>query len=183
MESVYIIKDTLSEFSSKSGLLPNMSKNTIFFGNVKAGVISDILQILPFKVGKLPMKYLGVPRITKKISTSECKQLVDKVKSRVEDWKNKYLSYAGRLQLIPSLLSTLSVYWAVVFLLPKASVYDIDKVLKGFLWCKGELEKGKAKIAWKEVCKPKSQGGLGLRLLREWNEALMIKKHLEHSCW
>ena len=52
---------------------------------------------------------------------------------------------------------------------------DIDKVLKGFLCCKGELKRGKAKVAWKEVCKLKSLGGLGLRLLGDWNVALLIK--------
>ena len=48
-------------------------------------------------------------------------------------------------------------------------------MLKGFLWCKGELKRGKAKVAWKDVCRPKSQGGIGLRLVSDWNLALMIK--------
>nr|GEY67491.1 RNA-directed DNA polymerase, eukaryota, reverse transcriptase zinc-binding domain protein [Tanacetum cinerariifolium] len=120
---------------------------------------------LPFVVGKLPVKYLGVPLITKKMSSKECKQLIDKVKSKVEDWKNKYLSYAGRLQLIAYVISSLNVYSEVVFMIPKTVVKEIDKVLKGFLWCKGEIKRGKAKVAWKTVCSPKSQGGLGLRLL------------------
>ncbi|GJY81765.1 RNA-directed DNA polymerase, eukaryota, reverse transcriptase zinc-binding domain protein [Tanacetum coccineum] len=175
VESVRTVKETLLEFSNISGLLPNMSKSTVFFGNVKAEVVSEILKILPFKIGKLPVKYLGVPLITKKIGNKECKQLVDKVRNKVEDWKNKYLSYAGRLQLIASVLSSLNVYWAAVFLIPKTVVKDIDKVLKGFLWCKGGLKRGKAKVAWKTVCSPKSQGGLGLRALSTWNEALLIK--------
>lgn len=28
---------------------------------------------------------------------------------------------------------------------------------------------------WKEVCRPKNQGGLGLKPLHLWNEALMVK--------
>ncbi|XP_071696401.1 uncharacterized protein [Rutidosis leptorrhynchoides] len=35
--------------------------------------------------------------------------------------------------------------------------------------------KGKAKVAWKNVCRPKDQGGLGLKSLREWNETLIVK--------
>ena len=104
------------EFSNISGLLPNMSKSTIFFDNVKADVITEILNILPFNVGKLPVKYLGVPLISKKIGAKECKKLIDKVKNKVEDWKNSYLSYAGRLQLIASVLSSLSAYWGCSFL-------------------------------------------------------------------
>ncbi|GJR45577.1 hypothetical protein Tco_1313680 [Tanacetum coccineum] len=45
----------------------------------------------------------------------------------------------------------------------------------GFLWCQGELTKGKAKVSWDIVCKPKNQGGLGLKNMGVWNEVLMIK--------
>ena len=138
-------------------------------------VAAEILNILPFNVGKLPVKYLGVPLLSKKIGAKECKKLVDKVKNKVEDWKNRYLSYAGRLQLIASVLSSLNTYWAAVFLIPKTVIKDIDRVLKGFLWCKGELRKGSAKVAWSSVCSPKNEGGLGLRMLGNWNEALLIK--------
>lgn len=37
------------------------------------------------------------------------------------------------------------------------------------------MRKGQAKVAWKTVCTPNSQGGLGLRKLNTWNEALMTK--------
>ncbi|GJR03271.1 hypothetical protein Tco_0526255 [Tanacetum coccineum] len=111
----------------------------------------NIIDKLPFNVGKLPVKYLGVPFVTKKLGAKECKQFVDKVRSKVEDWKNKYLSYAGRMQLITSMLISVHVYWAAVFLLPKSVVNDIDKVLKGFLWCKGELKKGRAKVSCKDT--------------------------------
>ncbi|GJS81053.1 hypothetical protein Tco_0747594 [Tanacetum coccineum] len=40
---------------------------------------------------------------------------------------------------------------------------------------KGDLKKGSAKIAWKEVCKPKSHGGLRIKLLGPWNETLLVK--------
>ena len=30
-------------------------------------------------------------------------------------------------------------------------------------------------VSWVDVCKPKSQGGLGLKSVHEWNNALMAK--------
>nr|GFB93327.1 RNA-directed DNA polymerase, eukaryota, reverse transcriptase zinc-binding domain protein [Tanacetum cinerariifolium] len=108
-------------------LVPNMDKSIVFVGSVKEEDKRKILDILPFVVGKLPMKYLGVPLITKKLGYIDNKQLIDKVKGRIEDWKNKYLSYAGRLQLTASVLASLNVYWVGVFLIPKAVVKDIDK--------------------------------------------------------
>ncbi|GKD91529.1 hypothetical protein Tco_1367036 [Tanacetum coccineum] len=53
------------------------------------------LNVMPFKVGRFPVKYLGVPLITKRLGREECKQLIDKVSNKVVDWKNKALSYAG----------------------------------------------------------------------------------------
>ncbi|GJS58909.1 RNA-directed DNA polymerase, eukaryota, reverse transcriptase zinc-binding domain protein [Tanacetum coccineum] len=87
------------------------------------------------------------------------------------------LIYAGRLQLIASVLSSIHVYWASVFMLPKIVINDIDKIMKGFLWNQCELKKGTAKVSWKMVCRPKSQGGLGLKDMSIWNETLM-SKHL-----
>nr|GEZ23675.1 RNA-directed DNA polymerase, eukaryota, reverse transcriptase zinc-binding domain protein [Tanacetum cinerariifolium] len=85
------------------------------------------------------------------------------------------LSYAGRVLLIASVLSSMQNYWASVFLLPKQFIYEINKTLKGFLWCQGELTKEKAKISWDKICKLKEQGGLELKDLGVWNELLMTK--------
>ena len=146
-QSVKVIKDTLEEFSSVSGLKVNLQKSTIFFGGLSKPEQDNILQILPFTIGKLPVRYLGVHLITKKLSIKDCKPLVEKVRSRVQDWRNKALSYAGRMKLIASILSSMQVYWASVFILPKTVVKDINKLLKGFLWCQEELAKGKAKVS------------------------------------
>ncbi|GKC77044.1 RNA-directed DNA polymerase, eukaryota, reverse transcriptase zinc-binding domain protein [Tanacetum coccineum] len=174
-QSVRIIKKSLDEFSEHTGLLPNMRKSTILFGGLSNAEQQNILNLMPFTMSRLPVRYLGVPLITKQISISNCKPLVDKVRSKVNDWKNKALSYAGRVQLIASILSSMQNYRASVFLLPKQVIYEINKMLKGFLWCQGELANGKAKVSWETVCKPKNQGGLGIKDLGVWNEHIRWK--------
>ncbi|GJU72078.1 RNA-directed DNA polymerase, eukaryota, reverse transcriptase zinc-binding domain protein [Tanacetum coccineum] len=37
--------------------------------------------------------------------------------------------------------------------------------MRGFLWCNGGLKRGKAKVAWDDICLSKCEGGLGLRSL------------------
>ncbi|GKE17820.1 hypothetical protein Tco_1425397 [Tanacetum coccineum] len=39
--------------------------------------------------------------------------------------------------------------------------------------CKLLVEKGRAKVAWEDICLPKKEGGLGLRSLEVFNLALM----------
>ncbi|GJX77957.1 trichome birefringence-like protein 3 [Tanacetum coccineum] len=46
-------------------------------------------------------------------------------------------------------------------------------LIRGFLWYNGEYKRGKAKVAWKDICLPTREGGLGLRSLEVFNLALM----------
>ncbi|GJX06069.1 RNA-directed DNA polymerase, eukaryota, reverse transcriptase zinc-binding domain protein [Tanacetum coccineum] len=134
VKSVKIIKGTIKEFNKYSGLYPNMVKSTIFFGSVYEQTRHDILNIVPFKVGNLPMKYLGVPLLEKCLGVADCKVLIDKLKAKVGDWKNKCLSYAWKVKSTAYVLYAMQIYWASMYLLLKSVIYDIDKILKGFLW-------------------------------------------------
>lgn len=75
-----------------------------------------------------------------------------------------------------------------VFILPKSIVNDIEKLIRGFLWCQGEMKLGKEKVAWDELCLPKQHGGLGIKSLTRWNIAL-VTTHAwsilvnKHSLW
>nr|GEZ57221.1 RNA-directed DNA polymerase, eukaryota, reverse transcriptase zinc-binding domain protein [Tanacetum cinerariifolium] len=80
-----------------------------------------------------------------------------------------------RLQLIVVVWEAIHVYWASVFLLPTFVIKDIKRLLKAFLWNQSDTTNGRAKVAWSTICKPKDQGGLGLRNLKIWNQALLAK--------
>lgn len=80
-------------------LVPNFSKSSTFFGNVKASVKAAIYRIMPFEAGTLPVRYLGVPLLSTRLYQKHCSSLVDKVKKRLLNWKNKVLSFAGRLSV------------------------------------------------------------------------------------
>ena len=89
VESVSTIKSALAEFSRISGLKPSFEKSLVFFGNVPDRVKSAILNILPFGEGTVPIKYLGVPLISTRLYKDHCSPLIDKVKMRLKNWKNK----------------------------------------------------------------------------------------------
>ncbi|GJT31879.1 putative reverse transcriptase domain, reverse transcriptase zinc-binding domain protein [Tanacetum coccineum] len=165
VNSAKVIIDSLDEFKRVSGLIPSISKSTAFFCNVLNQIKLAILNIMPFAEGKLPVKYLGVPLISSRLLNRDCKVLVEKARNRIGDWKNKSLSFAGRLQLCKSVISSMQVYWASVLVIPMGIVEDIQQLIRGFIWCNGDLKRGKAKVAWNVICLPKSEGGLGLRSL------------------
>ncbi|GJW50507.1 RNA-directed DNA polymerase, eukaryota, reverse transcriptase zinc-binding domain protein, partial [Tanacetum coccineum] len=175
MKSASVLRRALDESTLASGLYPSMEKSTVYFGNVSNDIRYEILMVMPFKERTFPVTYLGVPLVAKKLCIKDCEILIDNVKKRLDDWKNEFLTFASRLQLIASVLCSLQLYWATIFVLPINICDSIKRLFKKFLWAAGKDYVGKASVSWDEVCRPKSQGGLGLKLLHMWNEALMAK--------
>ncbi|XP_028083430.1 uncharacterized protein LOC114284679 [Camellia sinensis] len=173
--AVTLIMQGFEEFRDLSGLTPNPSKSNIFFSGCSSALKEDILQIANFTEGSLPVKYLGVPLITTKLKASDCHTLVERITMRIKSWTNKLLSYAGRAQLIQSILFSMLVYWSSLFILPKKIIGDIESILRSFLWFGVELKKHSAKIAWKYICRHKNEGGLGFKDLAIWNKAATAK--------
>ncbi|GJV90866.1 hypothetical protein Tco_1538679 [Tanacetum coccineum] len=90
--------DALDEFKSIFGLVPSIPKSKAYFCNVLNHVKLSILNAMPFVEGKLPVKYLGVPLISSILMNHDCRILVERVKSRVGDWKNNSSSFAGEMK-------------------------------------------------------------------------------------
>ncbi|GKE64823.1 hypothetical protein Tco_1518984 [Tanacetum coccineum] len=173
VNSAKVIMDGLDEFKNASGLIPSLPKSTTYFFNVLNHVKLSILNVLPFEEGLLPVKYLGVPLISTRLVYRDCKELVEKVQNRIRDWKNKFLTFADRLQLVQSMLSSKHVYWASVSILPSWIMLDIEQLMRAFLWSQTNTCKGKAKVAFEVVCLPKHEGGLGIQRLMLFNVALI----------
>ena len=83
--------------------------------------------------------------------------------------------------MIKSVLFSVQVYWASVFILPKAVLKQIQATLRNFLWKGPDLLGGGHKVAWSEICLPKEEGGLGVKDLVVWNKCAMLK-HLWCLC-
>ena len=62
--------------------------------------------VMPFNEGSLPFRNLGVPMCSKRLTNDDCSGLIEVMNRRLGDWKNKSLSFAGRLYLIASILSS-----------------------------------------------------------------------------
>lgn len=85
-------------------------------------------------MGSLPVKYLGLPLISTRLKKEHCHDLINKIAARVLNWAAKTLSYAGRLQLVNSVLTSMHIFWSSVFLLPKSVVFEVEKICRTFLW-------------------------------------------------
>jgi hypothetical protein len=176
LESVQVIQEVLSSFEDLSGLKANPAKSSVFCASLSDNDKAEVLSLLRMSEGTLPVRYIGVPLISKRLSAIDCDTLVAKVVNRIESCLVKNLSFAGQLQLITSVCS-FQVFWSRVFILPKKTIKLLEQKLNRFLWC-GKDTRAKAKVAWDKVCVPKKEGGLGIKKLDIWNQASML-----HHVW
>ncbi|KAL2253052.1 UNVERIFIED_CONTAM: LINE-1 retrotransposable element ORF2 protein [Sesamum indicum] len=174
-DSIRVFKEGFDWFAKVSGLRLNVQKSHLIISRSAQELKDQMLEILGFQEGHLPMRYLGLPLISSRLSISDCEPLISKIDARITGWEGISLSYAGRVQIIKSVLSTLSLYWVSAFILPKKVINEIEKRLRNFLW-KGTTSSGYAKVAWKDVCRPTDEGGLGFKDISTLNRALMSKK-------
>ena len=179
--SAEIIHQSLSEFYALSGLAPNHAKSCIFLAGSNQPYKEMMLHLFQFPEGTLPVRYLGAPLITTKLSAADCKPLVDGITCRIQHWVSKLLSFAGRVQLIHSVLCSYQSFWNGLFILPKKVLKDVEQLLRRFLWKGPSLNTGGAKVAWEDVTLPLEEGGLGIKKLQDWNYAAM-GKHLWQMC-
>lgn len=173
--SVQLAMQKFNEFSEATRLYVNPDKCRAYFGNVDLEVKNHILQATGFKEGPLPFRHLGIPLTSRKLSVNHCLVLVEKIVCRIKHWMSRLLSFAGRTQLIKSVLFAINNFWMQCLPLPKQVIHCVEAVCRSFLWTGMDKVTRKSPVAWKSVCKPKKNGGLNLIDMMTWNKACMVK--------
>ena len=51
----------------------------------------------------------------------------------------------------------------------------VNQLCAGFFWKGKEGSAKGARVKWKDICYPKSEGGLGLKDLFSWNQACIMQ--------
>jgi hypothetical protein len=101
--------------------------------------------------------------------------LVKKCESRLLVTSNM-LSQAGKLIMVNLVISSLPTFMLSSMKLPITVIKQLDKFRKYCLWRGSDINSKKPpKAAWKLVCLPKEEGGLGVLDLTTHNEALLLK--------
>lgn len=66
-------------------------------------------------------------------------------------------------------------FWARILILPQGVVKQITPMCRNFLWGAASTYKKVPYVAWREVCLPKKNGGIGLTNLDAWNKPWIAK--------
>ncbi|XP_062080660.1 uncharacterized protein LOC133785444 [Humulus lupulus] len=186
--SVQIIKQVFDDFYNSSGMKANLSKSQVFFGGLSAQDKAQLQEVLHLEEGSFPLKYLGIPMRPTKWKEADCGEILKTIKLRLHTWSSRHLSYAGKVQLITSVLLGLRNYWMNIFLLPHSVIKEVDKLCMWFLWGNNGSRSNFHLTSWSKVCLPKSLGVLGFGEGSKWNKAMLGKfiwaiNHQQETLW
>lgn len=128
-----------------------------------------------FNIGAAPFVYLGVPIFKGKPQSLFLQSITDKIILKFASWKGTLLFIARRVELVKSMIHSMLTHLMLIYAWPISLIQRIDKAARNFIWS-GDIAKNKVvSVAWKSVCKPLTEGGLGIRNLRVLNEASNLK--------
>ena len=173
------MKQIIQSFCEFSGQTPNWTKSGIIFSkNVDSCTINAIKNIFPVPHIDNNFIHLGHPLIIPgKNRTAAYNFVLEKFKNKLSTYKADHLSHAARLELIRSVLSSIPVYYMSNILFTKKFIAKIRSIIRNFWWTGIRSEtntKSLCLCAWKNICSPKNEGGLGIRNLQAMNQALIL---------
>ncbi|XP_020683117.1 uncharacterized protein LOC110100068 [Dendrobium catenatum] len=155
--------EIIEDFCKWTGLKVNANKSQILFAEaIERARRKKLTRILGFKAVN-EWKYLGIKMSLKRLKVADFQDLLAQVLERLNVWGKKNLSLGGRIVLLKSSLLTLPNFVIMHSVVPRKVLQEIEKLCRNFVWHKSNGERGLHYVAWEELCKPRSAGGLGLQ--------------------
>ncbi|XP_039052766.1 uncharacterized protein LOC120194567 [Hibiscus syriacus] len=124
MDFVFGVKSVLEVFYGMSGLKLNAVKTELFACGMDGRTLEKICDAIDFRLGKILVRYLGVPLVTRKLTEKDCLPLVENIRGKLVVW-----------QLI----------------LPKDIIRKIEQLCMRFFWMGNDSSPRSARISWSQI--------------------------------
>jgi hypothetical protein len=144
-QSIRNLKLILYCFEWLTGLKINYHKSEVFVFRVQKEENERLANMLNCVLGKMPMKYLGIPVSNKHLNINAFSSLTQKLHKRLDPWRGKYLtSGGGKFSPIHALVASLYIVWVSTGL----SMGCTNKwIVLGLLFC-GKVPKISLDTIW-----------------------------------
>jgi hypothetical protein len=124
----------------------NLSKSEVFFSrNLSRAAQEDLSSIMGVKHVLGTGTYLGLPSMVGRSKKETFAYIKDRIWKRINSWRSRPLSRAGKEVMIKSVLQAIPAYIMNIYILPDALINDIERMLNAFWWGGGSDNKG---IRW-----------------------------------
>ncbi|XP_057419451.1 uncharacterized protein LOC130713677 [Lotus japonicus] len=134
VQNVQTIKCVLRCFELISGLKVNFHKSKLAGVAVDRHSLGQVAAILHCKIMSTPFVYLGIPVGGRLKSLALWDSVIKKMKMRLSSWKQKHISFGGRVCLIQSILSALPLFFLSFFKVPVGVLTICTGIMRRFLW-------------------------------------------------
>ncbi|KAL3697982.1 hypothetical protein R1sor_012058 [Riccia sorocarpa] len=172
--------DAIRLYEKISGAKFNVGKSTII--PIGLDNIPDWLRATGCKVARKGeiIKYLGFP-IGWGVSEEEQKDFIlGKIQKKMNNWKLRLLSFAGKVVTLKHMLRSVPIHLLPCLRLHRQALEAMEGMCRTFLW--GKNVNGGNKIplvAWSEITKGKSKGGLHLTAFQTSSKVLRLKMSMK----
>lgn len=166
----------LTLYETWTGQILSKDKSVVYFSKkIPLQRKSSLIRISGFIEGSFPFKYLDVPIVDERHRVRDLGDLLGKIAKNIAGWKMKMFFVGGQTILLWHVLSSMATHLLAVLQVPYTVILALNRMLSSFFW--GDSDgKGKRKwIAWKNLCRPIEEGGLGIRNFDDTQWALHSK--------
>lgn len=152
----------LQRYEAASGQKINYEKSAITFSKKTMPAIRENVKrkLNILKEGGQG-KYLGLLELFGRKKKDMFSMIVDRIKQRALSWSSRFLSSAGKLILLKSVLAAMPTYTMTCFKLPASLCKRIQSALTRFWWDSNSEKKKMCWISWKKMTRSFREGGGG----------------------
>lgn len=121
VSSIEGVIKSFNKFEEMSELRINLDKISIYLAGVSTTARDTIVNRFNFNITSLPVRYLGLPLLTKRMTSANYNHLLEKLRQMITKWSVKFLSFVG--------LTNSSVQSSQVYLIFGAQLLDYQAVV------------------------------------------------------
>ena len=176
-ESAKSLQNILQLYEVCSGQTINYDKSSVMFSaNTRAADRKSVLDELHIRVEAMTEKYLGLPVHVGRSRKATFAYLKDRIWKRIQGWKERMLSKAGKDILIKACAQAIPTFAMSCFDLTKTLCEQMSSMICRFWWAQQDNENKTHWISWEKMTTPKKEGGLGFRDLYGFNFAMLARQ-------
>lgn len=150
------VLDILEVYERGSSQKINREKTNILFSSNTADLLQSLIQhLLGVSAVRQYEKYLGLPTLVGRAKKRSFMYLKERVWKKLQGWKEKMLSQAGRKVLIKFVIQAIPTYTMSCFKILKGLIQELEVFIQKFWWGYVSDSRKVHWVSWERLCEAK----------------------------